>query len=254
MGYTLESGAKTDVIPYLSWWKWGEKYCVIRLSLKAYICVMTVLGGLCKARTFLAAQWELLEAAGKLDTITFNYWRPVQCFWDFLCRNIGEREEERKEQEGEGEGEEEESSSVLSLWLNKMEYIMEWGEEGAEGRVKKAGHWLNSQTCLILDDWLASFLESVQPLLGFGGSCSPCSPLQVTWLGGACKGQGTVQGDHLSLARFCWALMGSHLTVGVSPCSSVWGPGPPWGLGASAGPVSEVAGSFSLAHVSWDRL
>lgn len=148
--------------------------------------------------------------------ITFNYWSPVQCFWDFLCRNIREREEKRKEKkEGEGEGGgEEESSSILSLWLNKMEYIVEWGEGGdEEGWVKKAGHWLNSQAYLILDDWLASFLESAQPFLGFGGCCSPCSPLQMMWLGGACRGQWTVQGDHLSLARFCWAVMGSHLTV-----------------------------------------
>lgn len=130
--------------------------------------------------------------------ITFNYWRPVQCFWDFLCRNIREKEGKRKEKkEGEGEGEEEESCSVLSLWLNKMKCVMEWGEGDEEGWVKKAGHWLNSQTYLTLDDWLA-FLDSTQPFLGFGGCCSSCSALQMMWLGGACRGQWTVQGDHLS--------------------------------------------------------
>lgn len=52
-------------------------------------------------------------------------------------------------------------------------------------------------------------------------------------------------------------LLGCHEIpsyCGVSPFSSVWGSGPPWGFGASAGPVSEVAGSFSLVHVLWDRL
>lgn len=99
--------------------------------------------------------------------ITFNYWRPVQCFWDFLCRNIREREEERKEQEGEGEGRR--RIFQCSFLMAQQNGIYNGVRGRSRWRTGEGGWTLAELSDLLAPWWLTGFFSGV------------CSALPWVW-------------------------------------------------------------------------